>query len=365
MLFSSMRPSAPLRRVALAAALALTAAAPTARPAAAQSADDPAPLVFRIGTPVADTSVVVVIEQGGTRDTLRAELFRNQIGYVLDRNPGLDAYPDRMREVRRSSLEGYILQRLVDAEARRTPGLAADTAAVSAQIAGYEAQSGGPEAFAASLAENGLTPDSLRALLMTQALQGALVARWADAAPAPTAAAVAAYRLRMADEVTVRHIVWRYPSDPNAPDFDPAAYAAARAEAQAVLDSLKGGADFAAMAMRHGQDGTAPRGGLLDAFGRDAGLDEDFKTAAFALTTPGETTQELVETQFGWHAIHLDARSRGTLMPEDEARAALRRERQPEVIREKLRTLVAAPGVVIHVNPALLDADLNTPYTGD
>ena len=150
-----------------------------------------------------------------------------------------------------------------------------------------------------------------------------------------------------------RHIVWLYPDDP-------ADTVAVRATAVAVRDSIAAGADFAAMALRHGQDGTAAEGGLLPPFNRAAPMDPDFKDAAFALTTPGQLAP-LVTTQFGWHVIRLDARQRGALMDEEEAREALRGEAADNAVRARFRALVAADGVVVRVNPEVVHADLNAP----
>ena len=54
----------------------------------------------------------------------------------------------------------------------------------------------------------------------------------------------------------------------------------------------------------------------------------------------------------------------GRLRARREARAALRRDRQPDILRARLRALVAADGVVVRVNPAVFDADLNAPLAG-
>ncbi len=334
--------------------LLLAALAALVLPAAHAQTDDTPPLAYRIGAPVADDGVALVVEHDGTRDTLRADVFASSVMNVMMRNPALGADSLQARELVRSMAEGFVLETLVNATLDRTPDLAADTAAASAQMATFEMQTGGAAAFDSALVEQGLTRASLRAMVERQLRQRALLDRWADAAPAPAPADVAAYRLRMADEVTVRHIIWLYPETE-------AQAAAVQATAQAVRDSLAAGADFAALAMRHGQDGTAPEGGLLPAFNRAAPMDQDFKDAAFALTAPGQLAPGLVESQFGWHVIRLDKRERGALMPEDEAREALRGEAADRAVRDRFRALVAADGVVVRVNPTVVDADLNTP----
>lgn len=78
---------------------------------------------------------------------------------------------------------------------------------------------------------------------------------------------------------------------------------AVRAQAQAVLEKVKAGEDFAALAKQYGQDGTKDSGGDLGWFAR-GDMVPQFEEAAFALKK-GEVTQELVETQYGYHVIKL------------------------------------------------------------
>jgi len=77
-----------------------------------------------------------------------------------------------------------------------------------------------------------------------------------------------------------------------------------RVRAQAVLDQVKGGADFATLASQYGEDGTKANGGDLGWFG-EGDMVPTFEAATFVLKK-GEITQELVETEYGYHIIKLD-----------------------------------------------------------
>lgn len=77
-----------------------------------------------------------------------------------------------------------------------------------------------------------------------------------------------------------------------------------KAQAQAVLDRIKAGEDFATLAQEFGADGTREQGGELGWFGRGVMVPE-FEEAVFALEK-GELSDELVETQFGYHIIRVD-----------------------------------------------------------
>lgn len=78
---------------------------------------------------------------------------------------------------------------------------------------------------------------------------------------------------------------------------------AAREKAQRLLDSIRGGADFEALAKEFSDDpGSARNGGSLGLARRGVFVKE-FEEAAFSLE-PGEVS-DIVETQFGFHIIKL------------------------------------------------------------
>ncbi len=77
-----------------------------------------------------------------------------------------------------------------------------------------------------------------------------------------------------------------------------------RALAQSILDQLKKGADFADLAARYGEDGSAEDGGDLGWFGRGVMVPQ-FETPAFKLKK-GELSPELVETTYGFHIIKVE-----------------------------------------------------------
>lgn len=77
----------------------------------------------------------------------------------------------------------------------------------------------------------------------------------------------------------------------------------ARSFALSLLDSLKAGADFAALAKKYSEDpGTAQQGGDLG-FSKRGSLVPEYESAAFALKE-GELS-DVVESSFGFHIIQL------------------------------------------------------------
>lgn len=108
------------------------------------------------------------------------------------------------------------------------------------------------------------------------------------------------------------------------------------AEAGDVIKKLKGGADFAKLAMEVSQDpGSAKRGGDLGFFGRGKMIPE-IENAAFKLKE-GELS-EPVKTQFGYHIIKLTGRKPGQLVEFSKVSEILRqrliREKQKKVFEE-------------------------------
>ena len=77
-----------------------------------------------------------------------------------------------------------------------------------------------------------------------------------------------------------------------------------KAQAQSVLEQIKNGGDFEALAKQYGSDGTKDQGGDLGWFGKGVMIPE-FEEVAFALEK-GELNSELVKTEFGYHIIRVD-----------------------------------------------------------
>src|SRR5690606_3914359 len=89
-----------------------------------------------------------------------------------------------------------------------------------------------------------------------------------------------------------------------APTASDSAKAAARAEAEALVDSIIAGRDFAELATRHSDDiGTASVGGDLGWFRRGQ-MVKEFEDAAFAI--PAGRVSRVVETVFGYHVIKVE-----------------------------------------------------------
>jgi len=95
----------------------------------------------------------------------------------------------------------------------------------------------------------------------------------------------------------------------------------AKAKADAVLNDLKAGKDFAATAKANSQDpGSAPNGGDLGYF-EQGQMVPPFEQAAFALK-PGEMS-DVVESQFGYHIIKVVDKQDSRVVPLEEAKGQI------------------------------------------
>ena len=150
-----------------------------------------------------------------------------------------------------------------------------------------------------------------------------------------------ASRYTAAEERRVRHILLAADKGA-APDLKQKA----KARAEALLAEVrKTPAAFAELAKKNSDDpGSAAQGGDLDFFGRGA-MAKPFEDAAFAMKV-GETSA-VVETEFGFHILHLDAVRGGDKKPfeavrsviEDEVRQQLAIKRWAELAEQFTNTV--------------------------
>jgi peptidyl-prolyl cis-trans isomerase D len=98
--------------------------------------------------------------------------------------------------------------------------------------------------------------------------------------------------------------------------------AEAQAIAQGLLDQVKAGGDFAALAKKSSEDeGSAQNGGDLGCFAPGRMVPE-FDDAVLALQ-PGETS-ELVKTSFGYHVIRLASKREAAVLPLAQVKERIR-----------------------------------------
>ena len=189
-----------------------------------------------------------------------------------------------------------------------------------------------------------------------------LIARAEDAALVPLLPAALAARsmaLEEADlregyarspewELEVRHMVRLVE-----PTADEEARDGAREVAERVAAEAAGGADFAQLAARWSEEpGAAERGGLLDP-GREGSWVQPFWEAA-AMLEPGQSSG-VVETIYGYHVLHLDAR-RPVPFEEVPRGRLLRRAVPADAAADAMGAWSASQGSILLDPPALQQA---------
>ena len=182
----------------------------------------------------------------------------------------------QLTQIRENVLSGLIKQALIE-QAAKADGVVITDAEVEAAVKNSITQ--GQEAFDQWLADNKMTLDEFRATQRTQLLTGKMIEHITTSVP------------NTAEQVHARHI---RTSD--------------AAKAQALLDQLKAGANFADLARQASEDtATAANGGDLGWFPHDAPLmPPQVLDAAFALQA-GEISQP-VKNDLGYDIIKVEAR---------------------------------------------------------
>lgn len=100
-------------------------------------------------------------------------------------------------------------------------------------------------------------------------------------------------------EFQASHILFAVESETSTEDV--------QTQAQAVLERVQAGEDFAALAAEYGSDGTKDTGGSLGGWFAATDVVPEF-SAALETLEPGELHPTLVETAFGYHIVRLDDR---------------------------------------------------------
>ena len=311
---------------------ALAVLATGAAPLQAQAGRPDPNLVDRIAAVVGDS--VVLLSQ------LQEEVERMRL-----QNPTAIPQDEAgLQRLQTQILETIINQLLVLQAAARDTLVEIDNARVE-EIVTQEIQqrtrqfAGGQPQFQAQLAREGLTLAQYREVLATQVrhdqLQQMFIQRKLQSA---LPVDVSEDELRKAFEEAATQLQQRprllsFDQVVIAPEPSDSAKSAARSKAEALLDSLRAGADFEALARTHSEDpGSRESGGDLGWFRRGA-MVREFEDAAFNLGD-GQVSG-VVETEFGYHIVKVERSRAGErrgrhilvraqVVPEDAERARVR-----------------------------------------
>jgi peptidyl-prolyl cis-trans isomerase C len=167
---------------------------------------------------------------------------------------------------------------------------------------------GGPERVQGYLAAQGITRGELESTIRRDLTIRAFIENRLGAGIQVTEADAQAFYAEnpslftTKDSVRARHIIIL-----TSPDDPDSVRAAKRKQIEGVLALARKGGDFSRLARKYSEGPSARNGGDLGYFARD-GMVKPFSDAAFALQ-PGQIS-DVVETQFGFHIIKVEARTK-------------------------------------------------------
>lgn len=125
-------------------------------------------------------------------------------------------------------------------------------------------------------------------------------------------------------------------------------------EANALVGLLGDGAEFATLAREHSTGPSGANGGALGWFGKGA-MVPDFEAAVVGMAI-GENSAP-VQTQFGWHVIHLNDIRNISVPKLDEIRPQLVIELQQNLVESEVQRLTGAAEVVrseVDIDPSVI-----------
>ena len=287
---------------------------------------------------IVDRLVAVVGDSAVVHTQVVEEIQRMALGGRPVPNEGEPGYAELFRNV----LDAYVDRLLVLQAAARDSLIEVDDATidelVNNRINELAQEFGGQPALQQALAAEALTLSEYREILRNEARMERVQQMYfertgRESAPVSVSEAemlerFQAERGRLGQRpktVTFRQVVV-------SPAASEEAMEAARVEAQALLDRINAGEDFAELARAHSDDpGTAELGGDLGWFRRGR-MVREFEDAAFSLFD-GEVS-DVIRTDFGFHIIKVDRyragerQARHILITPEKTSADIERARQ-------------------------------------
>lgn len=284
---------------------AATAPAPTGAPGQPPVAAPPKPMPAQLPDVLAKVN----------GEAVKKEDFERMI-HTIEARAGQPIPPDRRDEIMRGALDQLVVYTLLSQESK-SRGIKVEDAEIEAKMGQLKSQFPTQDLFDKALKERGMTLDSLRKDARVDLSVTKLMDAEVAALPGPSDLDARDFydknpdKFKEDESVRASHILIRV--DEKA---DAAAKKKARAEIDAVLKQAKAGADFAALAKEHSQDGSAAQGGDLNYFPKGQ-MVQPFNDVAFSLKK-GEMSG-VVTTQFGYHIIKVIDHKPGRVVPFEEA----------------------------------------------
>ena len=243
--------------------------------------------------------------------------------------------PDKSKiaEIKKRILGNMIDRELLFQDSSKK-GIKADEKKVEEQLADFKKRFPDEKQFTDALSKMGISIESIKKQIREQLTIQQLVEthigkdiKISDADTKKYYDANPQY-FKKPEQVKASHILIKV--DPKADD---AAKAAARKKIEDIQKKLKNGGDFAALAKEFSEGPSNKNGGDLGFF-RKGQMVKPFEEAAFK-AKPGEIT-DIVETQFGYHIIHVVEKKPESITPYAEVKTKLEKVLKQQKIRESI-----------------------------
>lgn len=221
-------------------------------------------------------------------------------------------------KIREQIIEGMVKNALLTLKAKKE-GFVYDSTEVSRFISMFKAQMGSDSLINKKLKEAGLTFEDWQSDVQDQSMVGKFLKSTLDEKiTKPDSSALDSARKGMKNfEVKASHILLKV-----TPDAPTAEIQKVGLKLEGIEKEIKatGGKNFAAMAKKYSEDGSAKFGGDLGYFKRGTMVPE-FEEVAFSL--PKGEVSGIVRTQFGLHLIKVEDRRQSEVPEEAIQKAAL------------------------------------------
>jgi len=349
--------------VSLVAALALSSLVPSSLPA-----QEAAPKAAEV-KPIALADPIAVVEGSEIRKADLDQAFASVLASQGMPADQASRIPEAQRlQFYRMLLDDMIADRLIAKRAGETP---VTDEALAAEIARVQKNFGSEEDMKKQLETSGQTFDKVKENLRTQLRQR----QWLDAqikgqdtvtdAEAEEFYKANPEKFQRPEQVRASHILLTVEADAK-----PETVTEKSQAAQAILDRVKKGEDFAALAGELSEDPSAKQNkGDLDFFSRDQ-MVKEFADAAFGMKKD-EVGKAPVRSQFGFHIIKVTDRREAETIALDKAKpqvaAFLQRQKKQKAVQDFVAALREKADVKVHLPapaPAPAEADAAAPAPG-
>lgn len=310
---------------------------------------------YTFGKALSDSAYALVVKSPYGADTLRTEAYKQRLKALRQEAGPRSSVTDTT--LHRTVVRGYVTRHVVLGEAQNQE-IAVDSGQLDQRMQKLERQYESEDAVRRTLRERGLTRDSIREREANELRIRELGERLAQRAEVPTESEIQDYRRdQRQTEVRLHYIFFNVSQNASAQQRD-----SVEALAEAVLDSINGGASFEEMARRYSDSPTAQIGGKTPRYRPERKFRGALGEAVSALQDSGEIVQKPIMENEGIYIVQLKDRRLSPLMERGEARWKLLTKRRRDSVQAGKRALLEK--ATVRANPKIVSLSLRPDESG-